>query len=263
VNFFFCLKVVVERLPQLPPLPQDVHVERWLGFNSRTRRVRFEPAPKLIPLPAPKNTIIQWQSPSVQLHREFKFLGVAPASPAQFAAQFGATLTHASRLPQLVVNHFQAPPGEVLGTNYRPDLPTLVGDVAALSLINLDAAGLSEYKHIVPRAAIAAPLVASTSVSAVPLVASSTSASYPTSAIVSASAAPLASSSASYVTSSGSASNVVSYAASGSYPNSASYIASGSASGSYGVTSASAQPMALSTASTIASFLPNGSASSF
>jgi hypothetical protein len=204
----------------------DVHVERWLGFNSRTRRVRFEPAPKLLPLPAPKNTIIQWAPPSVQLHREFKFLGVAPASPSQYASQFGASLTHSSRLPQLVVNRFQAPPGEVLGIHYKPDVPRLVGDVAALSLINLDAAGLSEYKHLVP----AAPAVAITSAAPVTL---------PT---------PLVSASASYVNGSGSSSAVV---------------GSGSASGSYGTVSTSAQPISYSTASTVNSFLPNGSATSF
>lgn len=201
-----------------------MHVERWLGFNSRTRRVRFEPAPKLVPLPAPKNTIIQWAPPSVQLHREFKFLGVAPASPSQYASQFGASLTHASRLPQLVVNRFQAPPGEVLGIHYKPDVPRLVGDVAALSLINLDAAGLSEYKNL----ASAAPAVAITSAATLPT--------------------PLVSASASYVN--------------GSYPSSA-VIASGSALGSYDSVSTSAQPITYSTASTVNSFLPNGSASSF
>ena len=207
----------------------DLHVERWLGFNSRTRRVRFEPAPKLVPLPAPKNTIIQWAPPSVQLHREFKFLGVAPASPSQYASQFGASLTHASRLPQLVVNRFQAPQGEVLGIHYKPDVPRLVGDIAALSLINLDAAGLSEYKHLAP----AAPAVAITSAAPVTL---------PT---------PLVSASASYVNGSGS-----------SYPSSA-VIASGSASVSYGTVSTSAQPLSYSTASNMNSFFPNGSASSF
>ena len=153
-------KVVVERLPKLPQLPQDLVVERWLGYNDRTRRVIFEPAPKLIPLPAPKNTIIQWASPDVQLHREYKFLGVAPASPAQYAATHGASLVHASQLPQLATAHFRAPAGEVLGVQYRPDIPQLVGDVAALRFIDLDAAGLSEYKNFAPQLA---PVAASAS----------------------------------------------------------------------------------------------------
>ena len=120
-------KIIVERLPQMPPLPQDIHVERWLGYNDRIRRVRFEPAPTLVPLPAPKNTIIQWSSPDVKLQREFRFLGVVPASPAHYAARFGNSLTPASNIPHLAVSNFKPPTGEVLGIHYRPDVPKLVG----------------------------------------------------------------------------------------------------------------------------------------
>ena len=146
-------KVIVERLPKIPPPPQNIHVERWLGYNERVRRVVFQPAPKLIPAPAPKNVLIQWESPDVALHRDFKFLGVAPASPADFVAQFGATLVEESQLPALAVSHFRAPAGEVLGAHWRPSLPKLVGDLHALALIDLDAAGLSEYKGLIAHAA--------------------------------------------------------------------------------------------------------------
>jgi hypothetical protein len=36
-------KVITERLPQLPPLPQDIIIERWLGYDRRTRNVVFRP----------------------------------------------------------------------------------------------------------------------------------------------------------------------------------------------------------------------------
>ena len=140
-------KVIVERLPKLPQLPQDIVVERWLGYNNRTRRVIFQKAPKLVLLPAPKNTIIEWSSPDVKLHREYKFLGVERANPEQYAAAFGQSLRHASQLPQLAVSNIGAPSGQVLGVQYRPDLPTLIGDVAALRLINLESAGLADYLH--------------------------------------------------------------------------------------------------------------------
>ena len=53
-------KVVVERLPQLPQPPQDIIVERWLEYGPRTRRVVFEPAPKLVPAPASKNLLVKF-----------------------------------------------------------------------------------------------------------------------------------------------------------------------------------------------------------
>ena len=51
-------KVIIERLPQLPQPPQDIIVERWLEYGPRSRRVVFQPAPKLIPAPAPKNVLV-------------------------------------------------------------------------------------------------------------------------------------------------------------------------------------------------------------
>ena len=143
-------KVIVERLPVIPPPPQNIHVERWLGYNERVRRVVFQPAPKLIPAPAPKNLLIQWESPDVALNRDYKFLGVTGANPAEYAARFGATLVEESQLPALAVSHFNAPAGEVLGAHWRPTLPKLVGDLHALALIDLDAAGLSEYRGLAP-----------------------------------------------------------------------------------------------------------------
>ena len=83
----------------------------------------------------------------------YKFSGVSPASPADYAARFGATLVEESQLPALAVSNFRAPAGEVLGAHYRPSLPKLVGDLHALALIDLDAAGLSEYRGLVAHAA--------------------------------------------------------------------------------------------------------------
>ena len=114
------------------------------------RRVVFQPAPKLIPLPAPKNTLIQWESPDVEVRKDFKALGVAMANPAEYLTQFGPGLVEAAQLPGVVVANFVAPVGQVFGSNYTPDLPKLIGDLHALSLIDLDQAGLAEYKSFVP-----------------------------------------------------------------------------------------------------------------
>jgi hypothetical protein len=138
-------KVIVERLPQLPPKPRDIIVERWLGYQRRTRRVNFIPAPALIPHPAPKNVLIQWDSPDVDVRQVYHFLGVQIVCPVQYAATFGATLVDASQLPREVAN-FATPAGETLAVNSNSDMiPALTGAVASLRLINLACNGLAEY----------------------------------------------------------------------------------------------------------------------
>ena len=139
-------QVIVERLPQLPPKPRDIIIERWLAYDRRTRNVVFKPAPPLIPLPAPKNVLIQWDSPDVVVSRQNTYLGVNIADPAYYTSVFGANLTDPYQLPA-EVNQFQPPVGERLAVNSNPnEVPRLVGDVDALGLVDLDSVGLSEYK---------------------------------------------------------------------------------------------------------------------
>ena len=138
-------KVIVERLPQLPPKPQDLIVERWLGYQRRTRNVNFIPAQPIIPAPAPKNVLIQWDSPDVEVRQAFHFLGIQVADPVQYAATHGPTLRDASQLPA-EVSRFQTPAGEVLAAHSNSNMvPVLVGAVGSLKLINLACNGLSEY----------------------------------------------------------------------------------------------------------------------
>ena len=138
-------KVIVERLPQMPAKPQDIIVERWLGYQRRTRNVNFRPAPALIPAPAPKNVLIQWDSPDVDVRQAFHFLGVQTVCPVAYAAQHGASLADASQLPREVAQ-FATPAGETLAVNSNSDMiPALTGAVASLRLINLACNGLAEY----------------------------------------------------------------------------------------------------------------------
>ena len=143
-------KIVVERLPQLPQLPRDIIIEKWLGYNERFRRVVFKPAPKFVPAPAPKNTIIEWTPPDVKLNREFKLIGVSKANPSEYAAHHSESLDKDKQMSKQVTKHFKAhikvPKGVKLGVKYKPDVPRLIGDIDALRLIDLDACGLSEYK---------------------------------------------------------------------------------------------------------------------
>ena len=148
-------KVVIERLPQLPQPPQDIIVERWLEYGPRTRRVVFQPAPRLIPAPAPKNVLIQWDSPNVALNRQFRNLGISAANPAQYVAAFGASLVHPSQIPALAQG--VKPVGAVLAAEGLPKPVRLVGDVAALNLVNRAAA---TRQHLAASASFSAPALA-------------------------------------------------------------------------------------------------------
>ena len=143
-------QVITERLPVIPPPPQNIVVERWLDYPERVRRVVFQPAPRLIPAPPPKNVLIQWDSPDVALAREVKHLGIVGASPADYAARFGGSLVDASQIPSLAQG-VRPGNGELLAVEGGPKAPRLVGDLHALALANAHRGG-----HV----AVAAPAIA-------------------------------------------------------------------------------------------------------
>jgi len=141
-------QVITERLAPQPAGPQDLIIERWLGYGRRTRNVNFIPAAG--PGPAPhveKNVLIEWEAADVDIRTEFKFLGVQEADPRSYASQFGATLVDASRLPREAA-HFTVPAGAVLGVDSNPnETPILRGAVQALRNVDLNCHGLSEYSN--------------------------------------------------------------------------------------------------------------------
>ena len=142
-------KVVIERLPQLPSKPQSVLVERWLPYVQGKRRVIFQKSGADSLIVAPRNVIVQWEAPSVAVKKEFKYLGVIRANPAEYVAQYGASLKLSSALPQFV-SEFQTPEGLVLAANAKnSSFYELYGDVSALKLVDLAANGLSEYASMV------------------------------------------------------------------------------------------------------------------
>ena len=69
-------KVVIERLAPLPSKPQNVIIERWLPYGEVKRRVVFnkptEPEPVVV---TPRNIIVQWEAPEVNVTKEVKYLG--------------------------------------------------------------------------------------------------------------------------------------------------------------------------------------------
>lgn len=138
-------KVIIERLAPLPSKPQSIIIERWLPYSEPKRRVIYQKSTEAdIVYPKPHNVIIQWDAPTVAVRKEFRDLGVIRANPAEYVERFGSTLKQASELPDFV-KEIRPPPGVVLAADSRPAVAQLEGDLAALSLIDLQSEGLAEY----------------------------------------------------------------------------------------------------------------------
>ena len=69
------------------------------------------------------------------MNRQFRNLGISAANPAQYLAAFGASLVHASAVPA-ISRGIRPANGARLAAEATPIPVKLVGDVAALSLIN-------------------------------------------------------------------------------------------------------------------------------
>lgn len=145
-------KVIIERLAPLPSKPQSVIIERWLPYNQVKRRVIFQRSNERDPvIVKPKNVIIQWDTPEVQVKKEFKDLGVIRANPTEYVSRYGTTLKSARELPPFVLE-IKPPAGVVLASETKYNSAyELEGDIQALSLIDLDREGLSEYKNLIHR----------------------------------------------------------------------------------------------------------------
>ena len=140
-------KVVIERFAPLPAKPQSVLIERWLPYNEVKRRVIFQAAPPDPIVIKPRNTIVQWESPKVEIRKDFKYLGIVKANPADYVQRYGPSLKSAHDLPEFVFD-IKSPDGIVLAADYKPPLVhELEGDLHALKLINLELEGLGAYKN--------------------------------------------------------------------------------------------------------------------
>jgi hypothetical protein len=134
--------VVVERLPPVPAKPQQVFIERWLPYGQQTQRVIFQGARPSCVIPDPKNVVIQWEAPDVEIRREVKNLGVHLADPREYVSRYGAQLVSANALPEIAVR-FSNQQGIQLAANSRQEQGIILeGDVQALRLIDVEREGL-------------------------------------------------------------------------------------------------------------------------
>ena len=154
----------------MPAKPQAVINERWLPYESRKRRVIYQ-APQPDPVYCkPKNVIVQWDAPNVRVEQVVKYLGIVNANPQEYITRYGETLRYAQQFPDIIRN-IKHQEGLVLAADAKVEaVPELVGDVAALKLIDLQREGLAEYSNAIASrstASIGSANVVTTSVSAI------------------------------------------------------------------------------------------------
>ena len=151
-------KIVIERLPKVPQKPQKIIVERWLPYEKQKlkRRVIYERTGEDDPCISPQNNLlVEWETPDVELHHKFSYMGVFETDPNEYKKIYSKELTDPDSLPQFV--HDLDYPSEIKSSfdqkkndksnSDDDELPELVGDVSYLRLIDLDKEGLSEYRN--------------------------------------------------------------------------------------------------------------------
>lgn len=79
-------------MPNLPPKPRPVIIERWLPYHKQKRQIVHEKAKPLEPMTRIKNTIIEWRPPEVEVVKHVKKLGVQEADPQRYYTQYGDKL---------------------------------------------------------------------------------------------------------------------------------------------------------------------------
>ena len=141
-------KVVIERLAPLPSKPQNVIIERWLPYGEVKRRVIFNKSTAADPVIAnPRNVIVQWEAPEVNIKKEIKYLGVIRANPVEYVQRYGAELKVSTALPQFVLDIKTPTEVGVLAADYRAKaLLELEGQLEGFKFVDLDKEGLSEYR---------------------------------------------------------------------------------------------------------------------
>lgn len=139
-------KVVIERLPPLPPKPPTIVIERWLPYSDKKRRVIYQrsTSPALI-VQDPKNVIVDWDTPEVEIEKKYNFIGVVKADPKEYAKKYENNLIKLENYPEIVEHLKNSEQLFKHQEEYEP--PELEGDIDALKLIDLEKEGLSHYKN--------------------------------------------------------------------------------------------------------------------
>lgn len=136
-------RVIVEKLPDLPGKPAKIHIERWLGYERQQRRVIYEKLQDECPANTEQNIVVEWEQPDVEVHREYKCVGVEEVDPDEYSRKY-TDLKEGIALNDIGTCN----PGPYrFATDQVGELtPQLYGDVDILKGLNLAELGLSEYR---------------------------------------------------------------------------------------------------------------------
>lgn len=135
-------QVIIERVPAASTTPQDVIVERWLGYPRQRRNIIYEKSThqQQSTYKAPQNIIIDWETTGhavdTNINKQIKFLGVETADPIEYTHLHSTELIDSHKLPQLV-NEYKTPQEEVLASNLTQSEFILTGDLGELILLNI------------------------------------------------------------------------------------------------------------------------------
>ncbi len=93
-------RVVLEKFPEQPAKPQNILIEKWLPYAPQRRRVVFKRS-CVPPPPNPRNLIIEWQQPCVEVEKKCVDLGIVDADPEEYRRRYAPELKQASEIPDL------------------------------------------------------------------------------------------------------------------------------------------------------------------
>lgn len=140
-------------MPNLPPKPAKVTVDRWLPSKKQELKVTVHKQPEQT-YQIPRNLIVQWEAePNPIIRREVTFLGTEEADPIEYERKYSSSFVQSQNLPDFV-KEVKPPAGIVLASdsvgkkNYE-----LVGDVeefaelARMNLVDLEKEGLGQFRE--------------------------------------------------------------------------------------------------------------------
>ena len=158
MKFYITIKVISIPGELLKPSPRKVVIEILPEMQSKSNEIIVNGLTHIILMPKPddppvipqKNAILNWEKINcAEIKTKIKNLGVEPADPNEYAKKYGPTLISAIELPE-IASQVKTEHGYLLAADHKPNyFNSLEGDLHALSLIDLDKEGLSEYKYLV------------------------------------------------------------------------------------------------------------------
>lgn len=92
-------RVVVEKMSNLPPRPPNVIVEKWLPYRPQRRRVIHQRAGQVAQQFIPRNLIIEWEAPDVEIVKQCRDLGTIDMDPEEYVRRYGSELKQTHELP--------------------------------------------------------------------------------------------------------------------------------------------------------------------